>query len=59
MNEVLKIELDGMDVHFGAITDGTRKVEFHLHEIDNTPVIEIGTKVELCGDLELSSRMKH
>ena len=57
MNQILNIKLDGIDVHFGAITDGIRKIEFHLFEMTNVPDIEVGTKIQLSGDLELSSTL--
>ena len=50
MNKIPNIKLDGVDVHFGVITDGVRKIKFHLFAISNIPDIEVGTKIQLSGD---------
>lgn len=55
MTEIIKIKSEGKEHFFGSITNGIKKIEFNLFEIEITDEIEIGTKLELFGDLELTS----
>lgn len=55
MTELIKLKSNGVDSFFGSITNGQKKIEFNLYEIETLENIEIGTKIELSGDLELSS----
>lgn len=55
MAEIIQIKIDGIESHFGAITDGNFKIEFTLHNIKEPLQIAIGTKIQLCGDLEKTS----
>lgn len=55
MAEIIQIKTEGIDSHFGSITDGNLKIEFNLYNMKQLSQIEIGTKIQLCGDLEKTS----
>ena len=58
MNEIILVKMNGIERFFGSLTDGEFKIEFNLFDIKILPNIEIGTKLELYGDLELTSNYK-
>lgn len=52
MNELTMITNDGAQCIFGAITNGKKKTEFNIYNYKEKSNIEIGTKIELFGDLK-------